>query len=285
MKKLLILFSLFLGIIFFSGCDKNDDAPKEPGNMEVRFDNVAVVGGTQNQLSMATPGSPDYIYTNAMGQKFNINLLRYFISAIELDGPNGEHYHDHMEVGASQSKGYYLVDESNAASQTISLSEIPAGEYNKITFTVGVDSTGVVNGASGGVLDPATNKMFWNWNSGYIALKFEGQSDVSNGGTSGAETVTSDNKKGIVYHVGGWKNVPGSAFVYNNKTLTFTFDTVVKIEKGKTPELHVIFDVLSMFKGTKDIDFTGNHNVHKPADGVDIANNMVKAFAYDHVHQ
>lgn len=284
MKKLLFLFTMLLGVTFFSSCDNDDDdAVKEPGTMDVTFDNIAIVGGKQTQLTMATPGSADYNYTNEMGQKFNINLLRYYISAIELDGPNGEHYHDHMEVKATESKGYYLVDESNSKSQTVTLSEIPAGEYNKITFTVGVDSAGVVDGASGGVLDPA-NKMFWSWNSGYIAVKFEGQSDMSNGGASG-ETVTSDNKKGIVYHVGGWKNIAGSAFVYNNKKITLAFDTNVKIEKGKSPELHLVFDVLSMFKGTKNIDFTGNHNVHKPSDGVDMANNIAKAFAYDHVHQ
>lgn len=276
---------MLLGVTFFSACDDDDDdAAKEPGTMDVTFDNIAIVGGKQTQLTMATPGSADYIYTNEMGQKFNINLLRYYISAIELDGPNGEHYHDHMEVKAAESKGYYLVDESNSKSQTVTVSEIPAGEYNKITFTVGVDSTGVVNGASGGVLDPA-NKMFWSWNSGYIAVKFEGQSNVSNGGCSGAETVTADNKNGIVYHVGGWKNIAGSAFVYNNKKITLTFDTNVKVEKGKAPELHLVFDVLSMFKGTKNTDFTGNHNVHKPSDGADMANNIAKAFAYDHVHQ
>lgn len=284
MKKLLFLFTMLLGVTFFSACDNDDDdAVKEPGTMDVTFDNIAIVGGKQTQLTMATPGGTDYIYTNEMGQKFNINLLRYYISAIELDGPNGERYTDQLDVKAAESKGYYLVDESNSKSQTITLSGVPAGEYNKITFTVGVDSTGVVNGASGGVLDPA-NKMFWSWNSGYIAVKFEGQSNMSNGGASG-ETVTSDNKKGIVYHVGGWKNIAGSAFVYNNKKITLTFDTNVKVEKSKTPEVHLVFDVLSMFKGTKNIDFTGNHNVHKPSDGADMANNIAKAFAYDHVHQ
>lgn len=283
MKKLLFLFTMLLGVTFFSACDNDDDdAAKEPGTMDITFDNVAIVGGKQTQLTMATPGGTDYSYTNEMGQKFNINLLRYYISAIELEGPNGERYTDQLDVKAAESKGYYLVDESNSKSQTVTLSGVPAGEYNKITFTVGVDSTGVVNGASGGVLDPA-NKMFWSWNSGYIAVKFEGQSDMSNGGASG-ETVTSDNKKGIVFHVGGWKNIAGSAFVYNNKKITLTFDNL-QVEKSKTPEVHLIFDVLSMFKGTKNIDFTGNVNVHKPSDGADMANNIAKAFVFDHVHQ
>jgi len=283
MKKFLFMTAVF-GALFFSAC-KDDDDISAPGTLEVAFDNIALINNVQQQLSLATPGSTNYIYTNGMGQKFNINLLRYYISAIELDGPNGEHYHDHLEATAAGTKGYYLVDESIPASQVISLDEIPAGEYNKITFTVGIDSTGIANGAAGGVLDPATCKMFWNWNSGYIAVKYEGQSDVSNGGVTGAETITGDNAHGMAYHIGGWKNIPGGVFVYNNKRLTYTFDTVVKVESKLSPELHMVFDVQKMFGAHHAIDFTGNHNVHKPIDGANVADNLEHAFAYDHVHQ
>lgn len=285
MKNVLFFISLLSAIAFFSACNKDDDNAGETGTMLLIFDNVAVINGVQNQLSLSTPGSTDYNYSNGMDQPFNINLLRYFISGIVLEGPNGEHHHDHMEATASGSKGYYLIDESLPSSQQIMLDNIPAGTYDKITFTVGVDSAGVVDGAAGGSLDPATNNMFWNWNSGYIAMKFEGQSDVSNGGVSGAETITVDNAKGMAYHIGGWKNIPGTAFVYNNKQLSFTFDTQAKVESKREPEVHMIFDVLSLFKGEHTIDFAGNHNVHKPADGVNVAENMAKAFAYDHLHQ
>lgn len=284
MKKLLFFAALLYGVMFFSAC-KDEDDTTNPGTLDINFDNIALVNNEQKQLTLAAPGSADYNYANSLGQNYNITLLRYYISAIELDGPNGEHYHDHMEATASGSKGYYLVDESVPASQHILLEDIPAGEYNKITFTVGVDSSGIVNGAAGGALDPATCKMFWNWNSGYIAVKFEGQSSASNGGVSGAETITGDNPHGMAYHIGGWKNIPGGVFVYNNKRLTFTFDTVVKIEEKFAPELHMIFDVLKMFDGHHAIDFTGNHNVHKPADGVHVAENLEHAFSYDHIHQ
>jgi hypothetical protein len=284
MKKLLFLPILLLFVLTFSACDK-DETTKEAGTLDINFDNIALVNGTQTQLSLVAPGSTDYNYTNGMGQPFNINLLRYYISAIELDGPNGEHYHDHIEVSASGAKGYYLIDESVPASQLISLSEIPAGEYNKITFTVGVDSAGVVDGAAGGVLDPATSKMFWNWNSGYIALKFEGQSSASNGGVTGSETIAADNAHGMAYHIGGWKNIPGTAFVYNNKRLSFTFDENVKVEGKQSPEVHMVFDVLKFFDSHHQVDFSGNHNVHKPSDGEQIAKNFEHAFAYDHIHQ
>ncbi|MBK7477875.1 MAG: hypothetical protein IPI11_18405 [Haliscomenobacter sp.] len=46
--------------------------------------------------------------------------------------------------------------------------------------------------------------------------------------------------------------------------MSFTFDTNVKVDKDRNPEVHMVFDMLKLFKGTKTIDFTGNHNVHKP---------------------
>jgi len=283
MKKLLF-FSTLLGVIFFSACKKDEEA-KDPGTFAITFDNIAVINGVQTQLSMATAGSTDYPYSNEMGQDFNVTLLRYYISDIELAGPNGAYFRDHAEATAAGAKGYYLVDESKPTSQAILLENVPAGTYNKITFTVGVDSSGVVDGAAGGVLDPATCNMFWNWNSGYIGVKFEGQSPSSNGGVGGSETITSDNPHGMAYHIGGWKNIPGGVFVYNNKRLSYTFDTNAKVESKLEPELHMVFDVQKLFGGHKAIDFTGNHAVHKPSDGVDVANNLEHAFIYDHIHQ
>ncbi|HOJ89949.1 MAG: MbnP family protein [Saprospiraceae bacterium] len=281
-KNLLpILFLLIT--TFMVSCSKDSDS-NEPGDIEIEFDNIAIVNGVERQLTLATSGSTDYSYTNGMGQDFNINLLRYYITNIKLTGPNGEVFEDHIHVDAAGTEGIYLIDEANPASSSVILKSVPAGNYNKITFTVGVEENGVKEGAAGGNLDPATSKMFWNWNSGYIALKFEGQSPVSAGGTSGTETLGGVTK-GIAYHIGGWKDVTGTAFVYNNKTLSFDFDTNAKVKKGQQPTVHMVFDVLKLFTGKNTIDFTGNNNVHKPVDGKPAAENIPTAFAFDHIHQ
>jgi hypothetical protein len=279
------IFSIFFVALalFMGSCSKDDDT-KEPGAVEIEFDNIALVNGVQRQLSLVTPGSTSYGYTNGMGQDFNINLLRYYITNIKLEGPNGEVFSDPVQVAASGTKGIYLVDEALPSSGSVVLNDVPAGEYNKITFTVGVEENAVTEGAAGGNLDPATCKMFWNWNSGYIGLKFEGQSPVSAGGTTGSETLTGVDK-GIAYHIGGWKNIDGTAFVYNNKTMSFNFDTKAKVEKGQQPTVHMVFDVMKLFTGVNMIDFTGNNNVHKPVDGKPAADNIPGAFAFDHIHQ
>lgn len=277
---------LGLSLSIFS-CNKDENTPDttpKAGVLELQFDNIAIVDGVQRQLSTVSPGSVDYSYKNEKGQDFNISLLRYYITNVKLTGPNGESYEDKVEVDASGTKGIYLIDEANLATGTFLLSDIPAGNYNKLTFTVGVEEEIVTEGAAGGVLDPASCNMFWNWNAGYVALKFEGQAAASQGGANG-EAIKPDNANGIVYHIGGWKDVDGTALVYNNKTISLDFDTSAKVEDGQQPHVHLTFDVLKLFKGVNTVDFTGNVNVHKPVDGKVVAANIPAAFAYDHIHQ
>jgi len=284
MKKL--FFLSVLTFLTLTACKNDDDnpSPDGPGTIEIEFDNLAIVNGIQRQLNLKEIGSTDYNYQNSMGQDFNITFLRYFVSNIVLEGPNGERFEDPQLVDVASSSGYYLIDEATPASQLVKLEDVPAGEYNKITFMVGVSEEGVKEGAAGGALDPATNGMFWNWNAGYVAVKLEGQSSVSAGGAIG-NTIEPENEKGLVFHVGGWKDIEGTAFINNNQTLTYAFDVNAKIGADEAPHIHMIMDVLQLFTGKNQIDFTGNNNVHKPTDGKAIAENLSAAFAFDHLHQ
>lgn len=270
-------------LLLFTACDKDDNNEATTGQMEIEFDNVAIMNNVPLQLDLVEPGSTTYQYTNALDQKFNINLLRYYITNVKLEGPNGEVYTDKMEIDASKSNGVYLVDEAASSSQLITLKDVPAGEYNKLTFTVGVPEEGVQEGVAGGSLDPATCNMFWNWNAGYVAVKYEGQSDVSNGG-AGGESIN-DVANGMAYHIGGWRDMADTPFINNNQTITVTFDTKAKVSGSEQPHVHMYFDIISLFKGQNTIDFTGNHNVHKPTDGKPCAENIPTAFRFDHIHQ
>lgn len=287
-------FSLFLLAIMvllsFSSCDDDDNVTggdqAEFGQVEVEFDNVIGSNDNQRGFSLSDLGSEDYNYTTAAGQTFNVSLLRYFISNVRLEGDNGLVYEDEALIDALDSKGYYLIDEADNSSRVITLDNVPVGEYDRIVFTLGVDSTGVLEGAAGGVLDPATNRMFWNWNAGYVALKIEGQAAASTGGATG-EMIVPDNSKGIVYHLGGWKEVDGApAFTNNIREISLDFDSNATVEGVETPRVHLEFDVESLFSGPGgDIDFTGNVNVHRPVDGSNMVNNAAAAFRFDHIHE
>lgn len=281
---LLLAFVLFA----FSSCEDDDDISGDAtfGTFAVEFENVMGPQDNQGSFSLAAVGSTDYPYTNALGQDYNLTFLRYYISEVVLEGPNGERYEDPMSVSAIEAKGYYLIDAADPSSFTFDLEDVPSGQYNKISFLLGVDSTGVLEGAAGGSLDPATSGMFWNWNSGYVALKVEGQSPASPGGASG-NSIVSANEAGIVFHLGGWKNIPNTAFVYNNQRIELTFDTNARVSSDLSPTAHLELDVAALFAGSDaTVDFASdNVNVHRPTDGAAMARNAAAAFRYDHIHQ
>jgi hypothetical protein len=270
--------------LFFTACEKDKEEVQLPGEFEVEFDNVAFVNGSNQQLKLREVGSTVYDYKNGMEQDFNITFLRYYISNIVLEGTNGAYYEDKMSVDATSTQGYYLIDEANLASQLIRLTNVPAGKYNKITFTVGVEENGIKEGAAGGVLDPSTSGMFWNWNSGYVAYKIEGQSSASPG-NAGGNTIRRDNPKGIVFHIGGWKTIEGTSFVNNNRRITLNFDTDAKVNSKERPHAHLFVNALAIFDGANKIDFTKANNVHRPDAAKPMADNMVNAFKFDHLHQ
>ncbi|MEQ8237972.1 MAG: hypothetical protein RIA69_02110, partial [Cyclobacteriaceae bacterium] len=152
-------------IIIIGACSNNDELISTHGSIELKFDNIV---GSQSSGIIEQPLSQNYPFQTAMGQAYNLTLVKYIISEIVLEGPNGVYYVDSMNVSTDFLSGYYLINESEPDSRNIILQNIPAGTYNKVTFTMGVNEEGVTQG-TGIFLDG----MFWTWNSGYIALKVE----------------------------------------------------------------------------------------------------------------
>ncbi|MDX2303378.1 MAG: MbnP family protein [Microscillaceae bacterium] len=281
----LLLFSI-LALFFFTSCNEDTKPEAEFGQMVVEFDHMV---GTES-LKLDSAGSTNYPYITANGQPFNLSLFGYYISKIKLEGPNGEVYEDEMNVSvnAAEVKGYYHVLEGEDASQFITLKNIPAGKYNKITFTVGIEEEGIQEGVAGGVLDPAEGAWFWNWNAGYIGFAMEGTSP-----NSPQEEVIGSGWKiyenSFAIHVGGWKNITPAQgevqkFVNNVKTITLDFGTTVTVSESLEPEPHIIVDVLKVLNGAQ-VDFSTTYSLHSPAPGQVFANQLEDAFILDHVHQ
>lgn len=257
---------LFVAALIALSCSDNEEPAITNGSLKIEFDNV--VGSTNLQLN-----TPNQIYTNTVGESFNVTWLTYYISNIKLKRADGSYFID--PVVSDGSKGYYLIDEMDADSQVLTLADIPAGEYTEMTFTVGVDANQVTQGAQVGPLDPAKG-LFWSWNSGYIFFAIEGVAGVST-------------QEGNVfqYHVGGYKLISGNTNLVNNLrdvTLSFNGDNPA-VSGAKTPEVHIMMDVLKAFKGPgSEVSFASNAARHSPAACVDIANNVQAAFVVDHIH-
>lgn len=148
---------------------------QQQARLEIRFGNF--IGNK--------PLSPDSTYTNPFGENYTVQRLKYYITNIELVNTKAN-----KRIPVKNS--YFLVDDGNEESKIISLN-VAEGNYDAISFLLGVDSLHNVSGAQSGALDPM-NGMFWTWNSGYVSIKMEGKSPASN---------LPQNL--IEYHLGGFK--------------------------------------------------------------------------------
>jgi hypothetical protein len=264
MKK--IYSRLLFAVISLSAVScSDDDSNAKSGPITIAFDNVV---GTAN-LQLNTSNTP---YTNSKGEAYKLTWLTYYVSNIKLKKADGTVYTDPVKSDGSQ--GYYLIDESDAESQEVTLEAVPAGDYTEVTFTIGVDANQIDQGAQTGALDPAKN-LFWSWNSGYIFLAAEGVSLVS---------TETDNV--FQYHVGGYKEDAASNQVNNIRTVTLSFNgDSAPVRAQHEPEVHLLFDVNKFFDGEgEQVTFSGNASRHSPKACENLSDNIAASFVVDHIH-
>jgi hypothetical protein len=162
-------------------------------------------------------------YKNNHQESYKVKTFKFYISNIEFIN------------SATQVKKvipeYFLFDASEVATTVIPL-KLASGIYNRMAFTIGVDSTRNVSGAQTGALDPGKG-MFWTWNSGYIMAKLEGTSSSSN---------QVDNK--FEYHIGGFK---GNENVVKRIEMDFPSSETLQVVKNKASEISIEANVNSWF--------------------------------------
>jgi hypothetical protein len=173
-----------LACLLFCSCQKALRFPPDPAPnhaLEIQFKPIVdadtlVYGNT---------------YHNIFNEPYTVRNFKFYVSQILLTNTDSNITY---KVNKDQ---YFLVDFADLTTAKLTLNAVPY-TYNRISFTIGVDSIHNVSGAQTGALDPA-NGMFWTWNSGYIMAKLEGNSPASNeqnqifeyhiGGFAGAESV------------------------------------------------------------------------------------------------
>lgn len=258
--KLIILIAIISAVI--TGCSKETPVsapdPTTTGSIVLEFDNIA--GDRQLELNSTVP------YQNALGEKFSVTTFSYYISNIKLQTATGETY------TVPQDSSYFLIKESDAASQKIILRNVPSLDYTSVSFTIGVDSIRNTMDIAKrtGVLDPA-NGMYWSWNSGYIFVKAEGSSASSSNGS-------------FRYHIGGFGGIT-SQTINNIKSIIVPFgNSAATVRPTVKPEVHLLVDVLKIFNGTANVSITSNPTVMFTPYSTTIANNYRGMFSVDHVH-
>jgi hypothetical protein len=168
-------------------------------------------------------------YTNPFAENYTVSKFKYYISNLYFAG-------DKKNIAVKES--YYLVDEKDTLTKSILLT-VPAGNYDSLSFLLGVDSLKNVSGAQTGALDPA-NDMFWTWNTGYVMAKLEGNSPAS--------TVV-NNK--VEYHIGGFAGA-------DNVVKKISLPLTVNINKDTVTEIIIEADINTWWQMPNDILITTN---------------------------
>lgn len=256
--KILKYIAAFLIVATISSCSSDEEIITGEGNLSIEFDNAF------DDLDLILNSTS---YNANLSEKINISAVKYIVSNIRLENENGTIY------TVPKEESYFIVSEESVASQFISLSSIPAGNYVKMTFGIGVDQEKYLQGASGqgDFLTLAVDEgMMWSWQAGYKFVVFEGEytSDVTTTPTA------------FAFHMGSH----GTA-LDNYKEVTVNFTNSARIRTNLTPEVHVVSNVSNILSGTTNFMLDDAAQIH--VDGVkspQIATNVNGMFSVDHVH-
>lgn len=218
-KKIFLLVSLALVVVStFTSC-------KRKTRVTERTD-LSIKMNTTCNGSAISPGLMNN--TNAAGQNYSVDLLKYYISKIVL------HNEDGTKVNLNN---YDLIDINTPGSAFIAMPSVPLGHYTSITLNLGIDSSRNHEGAQEGDLDPLYG-MIWTWNTGYIFYKHEGKYKINDSTTGN-----------LVFHL-------GTDRAYSTTTIPIDW----KIEENSTANtLHLDFDINKMYNNPA-VDFTVDNN-------------------------
>lgn len=251
-----------MSIALLSGCGDDQVNSGETGSIRIEFDNHA----GEEDLAFNTD------YTNSSGETFRVTSLNYYISNIRLITTSGTAF------VVPQDSSYFLIREDDGESHVVTLNNVPAGDYNAITFMIGVDSLRSTMDISkrSGVLDPAQggDGMYWAWNTGYIFFKIEG--------TSPAAPPDQENK--FYYHIGGYGGSDSPTLNNIRETTVSMNGARAEVRANRSPQVHLHVDVLQLFENPTTISIADYPSVMFSDFSTTISANYVNMFSFDHVH-
>lgn len=184
LKSIILLFFLALG---FFACRKDPLDPQKVNEVQEPLKPVEKPSATF--VFRATANGETLVpetkwYTNSSLDSFTVTKFNYYISNIKLIGANGTVY--------AEPESYHLIQHVEG-NERFTISDLAPGTYTAMEFMIGVDSIRNVSGAQTGALDVA-NQMFWDWDTGYIFYKLEGEFN----------TVSKPFRDMYAIHIGGF---------------------------------------------------------------------------------
>ncbi|WP_207512240.1 MbnP family protein [Longitalea luteola] len=253
--KLCIALLLVTAVI---SCQKElhfDAEPQKEHNLILKFKPVVLYDSVPLVLGQT--------YTNNFKEPFTPTAFKFYIHNFQMINT------DSGKTFELANDKYYLVDFSDSASTEIKIAIQPY-VYNRIKFTIGVDSADNVNaGAQIDALDPARG-MFWNTTTGYIMAKLEGTSPRSPQGGK------------FEYHIGGFT---AAESVIREIPLLFPYGQNLDLKPGGESQMFITCDANDWFYNPWDIKISQTPVVNGPGElARQVAENYSKMFTVDSVY-
>ena len=251
MKKIALALFVIAG---FVSC-KNDDGgqePDTPGTVELRFTNK--VGADNLSLNTVT-------YTNGSGETYEVSELKYIISNIVFIDANGN------EFAYPQADSYFVVNEADAASKNLTLTNVDGGAYTQVRFGIGVDQSNYpLNGVNNFIPMAEELGMLWAWSAGYKFLKFEGTFDSA--------TQTDEP---FILHIGSHGTNQD-----NYREVTLSLGGSINVSQNATQTVGIDMDVAKIFDGSTSHSLDTKSDIQvDPQFAPILVNNLATSFSID----
>lgn len=250
-----ILAVVAISVVLFSCTNNDDEAITGEGSLKVEFDNIYKTADFAANTN----------YTNSNGEIVSVSKVKYIVSNIVLTKEDGTTF------TYPKSQSYFILDELTPSTLVLNLSGIPAGNYTKIKYGIGVDKAQWEAGATGQgdfLTTAQAAEMMWSWSAGYKFVAFEG--------TFTSATVTAATQFKV--HTGQ----TGTDYNYAEVALDLPVDALVRTTI--TPQIHIMADLSQIIDGTNTINLSEGATIMGGAKLALVTANIANMFEVEHVH-
>lgn len=272
MRLTISLFSLILASFVLIGCSSDDESSSTPqeewGQVQLKF---------ENQFKNLSPIVLNQtVQTSSNGQKHMFTKLKYIVSNITFTHSNGQTFRYHFN---NPDKGAFVIDQEEAVMNEISISldSIPAGNYTKVKFGLGISQDAYLLGIDNQGLfwaEASNSGMTWSWAAGYVFAILEG-----NYGMDTPNTIFSN-------HCGNMGEVAENGTPDLYREVELSFPTPMQVSAQRLPAIHIIADLNQFLSGETPIILDESNQIGMGSSDhlLQVTNNLSKMFSIDHIH-
>lgn len=276
MKKLTYILSIGALVLASYSCNNDDDSPApdtnpqdtttidtvpqqndpKPENVTFHFETAAMSGMGHSMGDFEL----NKAYATPAGDSVRLSSVRLWVSNLVLTDSLGNKWSPEPD------QNYWLIEKtatSQMMDEMFTLDSVPAGKYTSLTFAVGVDSARNFSTDSVAGELAVDIGMAWNWATGYIFYKVDGE--YFNG-----LTQTYDEH---YFHIG---------ISENYKEITLDLSGTPLVVDGQTDsKVHIMNNVLNLYTNY-DLN-TSDPTVKIAPEAQTLAGNIPSLFSVHHV--